>query len=262
MPDLRVAPHREPTRLDASSRDRSDYAPPQGMMPALPALPPDLRATIERNFAANPYTAGTSVSLSEACAIASAVAGLGLRQTIEIGFAAGGSASAVVAAKVYCGFTEKHVVLDPYQLSHSHGTGLEVIEMLGYRDALSWIADWSEVRLPHLIAAGERFDFVMIDGGHGRGQAMVDAYLGDRVLRTHGIMAIHDIYLESTAQSIRFLTEECGYRVVHCQPGTPNPARLAKHTMRLGRAYAFSMLRRCREGLALLQKTREYRGGY
>lgn len=222
----------------------------------LPDLDAALAERIASDYGRNPHTQDTSVSLAEANAIARCVAGFKLERTLEIGLAHAGSSAAIIAAKRHAGFQTKHVALDPYQRSHSESRGLEVLQALGYADDLDYREEFSERYLP---ASTEVFDFILVDGGHGLGQAMVDAFFSDRLLRIGGFMAVDDIYLKTTAQSLRYLIDECGYRVIN---GAPiKPLRALRHGARLGYDYA-RMVAPSVDGLAILQKTRDYRGGY
>ncbi|MEH1789728.1 MAG: class I SAM-dependent methyltransferase [Nostoc sp.] len=228
----------------------------------LPNLPSKLKAIIESDYANNPYTSGTSVSLPEALVIASVIDAFKLSQTLEIGLASAGSSAAILAAKSYGGCINSHIAIDPYQKTHSEGKGLKVLEKLGYIDRLEWVENLSESYLPEAIKSKKKFDFILIDGGHGLGQSMIDAYLADRALRVGGFIAIDDIYMKSTCNSIKFLTSECGYDVVDCRTTVLNFPRLLKHSFRLGFSYAKMMVSRCSDSLVVLQKVKDYYGGY
>ncbi|BCL35197.1 class I SAM-dependent methyltransferase [Nostoc sp. MS1] len=227
-----------------------------------PRLPLELQQTIERDYANNPYTSGTSVSLSESLVMASLVNHFQLASTLEIGLASGGSAAAIIAAKSYFKCNDLHIAIDPYQKTHSGSTGLRVIEQLGYIDHLEWVEDLSEFYLPKVILSEKKFDFILIDGGHGLGQSMIDAYFSDRLLRIGGFIAIDDIYMISTCNSIKFLINECGYQVINSRLGLPNIPRLIKHSLRLGFNYSSTMSSKCSDALVILQKVKEYYGGY
>lgn len=228
----------------------------------LPTPPSELIAIVESDYTRNPYTSGTSVSLSEALVIASLVNGFKLSQTLEIGLASGGSCAAILAAKNYCGCIGSHIAVDPYQKSHSESKGLKVLDQLGYTDKFEWVERTSEFYLPKAIETEKKFDFILIDGGHGLGQATVDAYFADRLLRIGGFIAIDDIYIKSTYNSVNFLVEECGYEVVACNTALPNFPRIIKHGFRLDFKYAKMMVSRCVDALVVLQKVKGYYGGY
>lgn len=222
----------------------------------LPPLDMALEARIASDYSRNLYTQDTSVSLLEANAIARCVAGFKLEHTLEIGLAHAGSSAAIIAAKRHAGFTTKHVALDPYQRTHSDSRGLSVLQELGYANDLEHLEEFSERYLPASTAV---FDFILIDGGHGLGQAMVDAFFSDRLLRVGGFIAVDDIYMKTTAQSLRYLIGECGYRVV--KSAAYRPLHSIRHGLRLGHDYV-RMVGHSVDGLAILQKTRDYRGGY
>ena len=228
----------------------------------LPNLPPELKAIVERDYTNNLYTSGTSVSLNEALVISAIVYGFKLSLTLEIGLASAGSCAAILAAKNYFGCLDLHVAIDPYQKTHSDGKGLEMLESMGYIDQVRWIENSSESYLPKAIESEKKFDFILIDGGHGLGQSMIDAYFADRILRVGGFLAIDDIYIKSTCNSIKFLTDECGYDVIDCRTNLLNVPRLIKHSFRLGFGYAKMMVSKCNDALVILQKQKDYYGGY
>jgi len=224
--------------------------------------PSELITIVKNNYDSNPYTSGTSVSLAESLVIASLVNEFKLSQTLEIGLASGGSCSAILAAKEYCGCIGSHIAIDPYQKSHSDSKGLKVLENLGYNDKVEWIECSSEIYLPKAVESKQKFDFILIDGGHGLGQAMIDAYFADRILKIGGYIAIDDIYMKSTRNSINFLVKECGYNVVDCNTAIPNFLRIIKHGFYLDFNYARTMVSKCVDALVILQKVQDYYGGY
>jgi hypothetical protein len=229
------------------------------MSVVLPELPTDLRIKIQEHYKSNPYSASvTSVSLEEALVIASAVYSFRLARTLEIGFAAAGSSTAVLAAKMHAGLLRRHVAVDPYQRTLSASGGLKVIERLGYSDQLELIEDWSEHYLPKAAEASDLYDLIVVDGGHGMGQAVVDAYYCDRLLPVGGFIAIDDIYLRSTAYSIEFLVNEANYEIVDCRPGWHNPLSLLKRGLRCGYGITRALMSKSVDGLALLRKAKEH----
>jgi predicted O-methyltransferase YrrM len=228
----------------------------------LPTPPKNLQDAVEQCYKSNPYTSGTSLSLQEVLVIASAIAEFKPERTLEIGLAHAGSTTAILTAKKHFALDGIHYAVDPYQKTHSASRGLEVLEKLGFNESFQWIEDWSENYLPQAIEAGELFDFILVDGGHGLGQAMVDAYFADRLLRIGGLMAIDDIYMETTCQSIKYLVNECKYEILNCQPSLYNVLRFPKISRRLGASYAKDLLSKSVDGLVLLRKTQDYHGGY
>jgi len=232
------------------------------MILTLSPLPNDLKEIIEQDYNNNPYTSGTSLSLQEVLTIASLISEFKPQRTLEIGLAHGGSAAAIIASKKYFDIKDIHCAIDPYQKTHSDSRGLDVIEKLGLSNLLDWVEDWSEKYLPKVVETGIYFDFILIDGGHGLGQAMVDAYFADRLLQVGGFIAIDDIYMKTTAESIKYLVKECKYEIVNCQPNLRNLIRFPKISARLGISYATDLLSKSVDALVVMRKTQEYYGGY
>lgn len=105
-------------------------------------------------------------------------------------------------------------------------------------------------------------DLVLIDGGHTSGQAMVDAYFADRSLKAGGIVVIDDIFMKTTAKSVNYLVEECGYSVINTRTSNLSLLRVLRRSARLGIKYAFTHTFFGTDAIAVMQKKRDFRGGY
>ena len=230
-------------------------------MSELLSVPPELERIIRDNYRKNRLSQTGAVSLEESIVIASAVYRYKPQLTLEIGFASGVSAAAVLAAKAFANISEAHIVVDPYQNSHSNSVGLKYVDELGYSERLILVNELSENYLPRIVA-DKKFDFILIDGGHSSGQAMVDAYFADRCLHLGGIVMIDDIYMRSTANSIRYLVDECGYEIIRSNNKRPSFIRIARRSARLGIRFALAHTFRSTNALAILRKSREFFGGY
>src|SRR4051812_38595532 len=75
-------------------------------------------------------------------------------------------------------------------------------------DPLRYLCERSEVALPALAAAGERFDVALIDGAHNWPTVFVDFCYLNMMLPAGGRLLIDDIQLYSVAQLYRLLLEQ------------------------------------------------------
>ena len=226
-----------------------------------PQLPSDLEHTIRRNYTNDQRSNAGSISMEEAIAIASVIYRYRPQFTLEIGFASGSSAAAIIATKKHLNIVKPHVVLDPYQVTHSNSVGVRYIRELGFSEDIVIVEELSEIYMSKLIDK-EVCDLVLIDGGHTSGQAMVDAYFADRSLKAGGIVVIDDIFMKTTAKSVNYLVEECGYSVINTRTSNLSLLRVLRRSARLGIKYAFTHTFFGTDAIAVMQKKRDFRGGY
>lgn len=123
----------------------------------------------------------------------------GLRRTLEIGFAYGKSGAYIMSAT-----RSRHVAIDPWQASFDD-RGLKNIEKLGLGAELVLHRDYSHAVLPALLKAGERFDFVFIDGDHKFDSIFVDFYYADLLLERGGFIVLDDTWMRSTSLVASFV---------------------------------------------------------
>lgn len=199
----------------------------------------------------------SSLQKIEALALASLVVSVAPADSLEIGFAEGGSCAAITAARKSRGLAQKHIVLDPYQETHSDRSGLLEMERLGLADGFKWIPERSENYLNAAVSNGRQFDFIFDDGGHDIGQAVTDAFYIAKALRPGGIAVFHDGLLFSTATAVRHLINECGFSIVRLAGDnwSVRLARRIRYSRRLGFWYARCIIPfMCRSLVALRAK--------
>lgn len=121
-------------------------------------------------------------------------------RTLEVGLAFGASALAFAASHTGC-----HVAIDPYQKTTWDSVGLLAIERAGLAGRFEFRDGPSAIELPKALAAGERYDFVYVDGSHLFEDVFVDAYYGARLLREGGLIAFDDCTDPHVAKVLRFL---------------------------------------------------------
>lgn len=116
-------------------------------------------------------------------------------RTLEIGLAFGAS------TLVFCSehhrlehdAARQHTALDPYQpYPMLDEAGVYAVERAGLAGFLDYRPEFSEFVLPRLLAAGERYDFIYIDGSHLFENVLLDAFYSARLLNDGAWMALDD----------------------------------------------------------------------
>ena len=146
-----------------------------------------------------------------------------VEKSLEIGLAYGFSAIWIMDALPKCG---SHTAIDPFQASTWSGVGATQANRLRGR-RFQLIEDYSIHALSDLIRAGERFDFVFIDGNHRFDDVLVDFYLSDQILKPGGVLALDDIWMPSIRTVASFVLTNRAYEPIRQRSG--RMAVLRKH---------------------------------
>ncbi len=201
------------------------------------------------------FLSQTSLRKDECLALYKVVSEYLPNKTLEVGFALGASAIAIIEAKTDHQILEKHIVLDPFQSALSNNVGLLNVAKAGFGNNVILHEDYSENYLNMLHNSHQKLDFVFIDGNHSIGQAVTDAFLADKVLEKKGIIGIHDSLLFSTAASIRYLINDHGYTLIAAPKiNFKNFVRKIKYLNSLGRWYCKTVLPYLNGSIIFLQK--------
>jgi predicted O-methyltransferase YrrM len=99
-----------------------------------------------------------------------------------------------------------HVAVDPFQRTQWGGAALVNLEKAGLRDLVEWVPKKSYEALPELLARGERFQLVFIDGMHLYDYTLVDLFYADLLLEPGGVVVIDDLALRAVAELMRYVT--------------------------------------------------------
>ena len=118
---------------------------------------------------------------------------------LEIGFASGVSSLAILTALAENDNGGRLTSLDAWQTTGFRSAGLHNVSRAGFGDRHRWVEAPDYVAMPRLLAEGERFDLVYIDGNHAIEFVILDAFYADLLLDVGGQMAFND----------------CGHRPVH-----------------------------------------------
>lgn len=116
-------------------------------------------------------------------------------RTLEIGLAFGASTLVFCSEHQRMGHepAKQHVALDPYQpYPMLDEAGVHAVDRAGLSGFLDYRPEFSEFALPRLLEAGERFEFIYIDGSHLFENVFVDVFYSARLLDDGGWMALDD----------------------------------------------------------------------
>lgn len=198
----------------------------------------------------------TSPSESETVTLARLAYSRRPAASLEIGLALAASCIGIAAVRDHHSFGRKHVALDPFQQTRSGSVGLLEIERAGLKDSVRWVAEKSEDYLAAALARGERYDFIFIDGAHGMGQVVTDAFMSNRVLNSGGVLVFHDGLLFSTLTAVKYLVEECHYSLIRLPSDSNIKATLrrVRYLPSLGSWYAMNVIPKMHGSLVALRK--------
>jgi predicted O-methyltransferase YrrM len=128
---------------------------------------------------------------------------------LEIGLANGASALAILASiKQFAVETYQHTAIDPFQNSSWQCVGLCSLQTAGLQNSFRFIGDPSSQALPRLVEAGDRFDFIYVDGSHSYDNVFVDYYYCVRLLKRNGVMLFDDCSTTDVAEVLQFIVRQ------------------------------------------------------
>lgn len=168
------------------------------------------------------------VSPEEGALLAKAIALTGATRTLEIGCGYGVSTLYILNALHRAG-GGYHTAIDPSQRTTTefsrtwHGIGLANVERAGYGDRFRLHEGPSHSVLPRLLAAGERYEVVLIDGWHTFDYVLVDFFFSDLLLAPSGIVVFDDTDRQSIREVCRYVLTNRAYEIVGEATGTERP---------------------------------------
>jgi predicted O-methyltransferase YrrM len=136
------------------------------------------------------------------------------RQTLEIGMAMGVSTLAILEATSEA----THAAIDPNQTSEAsdgwRGIGLANVERSGFSSRFTLIEEPSFTALPRVLARGDRYDLILIDGWHSFDHTFIDFFYSDLLLRDGGILVIDDWGMPQVWMVTKFIDEHKHYQKI------------------------------------------------
>jgi hypothetical protein len=118
------------------------------------------------------------------------------QRTLEIGLSHGGSALVLAEGG-------DHTAIDPHQAVGWDNTGIAALRRAGL--SIDFRPERSEFALPRMLAAGDSFDLIYVDGSHLLEDVFIDAHYGIRLLRMRGIIAFDDSINPHVRKVLAFL---------------------------------------------------------
>lgn len=134
-------------------------------------------------------------------------------RTLEIGMAQGLSSLFMCQAHFDDG-AGIHTAVDPRQSSEWRSIGLANVRRAGLEGFFRFIEAGSDAALPDLIAAGEEFDLIFIDGKHLFDFVLVDFYFSDKLIRPGGCVVFHDYWMPAIRKALSFVLANRKYKVI------------------------------------------------
>lgn len=151
---------------------------------------------------------------------------LNAKRTLEVGMAMGCSTLSILEGQTS---DSLHTAIDPNQTLEGaygwYGIGLESVKRAGYSDRFHLIEQPSHLALPQLLAAGEQYDFILIDGWHSYDYTFIDYFYSDLLLKDGGILVIDDWRMPQVYQVTRFIETHKPYEKLG--PKATNPLELS-----------------------------------
>ena len=144
--------------------------------------------------------------------------------SVEVGLAFGISSLFICEALAQVQ-AERHIIIDPYQLSYWKGIGLNNLKKAGYEKLIDFKEVSSHRALPQLEAEGVKIDFAFVDGWHTFDYVLMEFFYIDRLLRVGGVVAFDDTFYRSIRKVCRYIITNRAYTVIpdSSSPKTPKP---------------------------------------
>ena len=135
-------------------------------------------------------------------------------RTLETGFAFGLSGLWIVLGALRGGArAPRHLAVDPFQTAAYGGAGRASFAAVGLGEALSVDERGSELALPELLRAGERFDLAFIDGSHLFEHVLLDLFYLARLVRPGGLVMVDDTWMPAVRAAVDYFVRNVGLRL-------------------------------------------------
>jgi predicted O-methyltransferase YrrM len=174
-------------------------------------LPAVLQAALREgrtlNAAGEETPLHSNVSVHEAESLYRAVTALRPQTSVEIGFALGVSATAILQGLADAG-DGRHHIIDPFQ-ERFGDAGLAMVERAGLSSRMQFHRQFAEEVVPGLPA----LQFAFIDSSHLFDLTIHEFVMVDKKLDDGGVIAFHDLWMPSLQKFIRHLLANRSYRV-------------------------------------------------
>ena len=106
-----------------------------------------------------------------------------------------------------------HTAIDPAQREGFKSVGLLNIDRAGLDRQFRFFELNSYEILPRLLAQGERFDFIFIDGMHVYDYVLVDFFFADLLLKPKGYIMFDDLWMPSIRPAVMYVLRNRHYQM-------------------------------------------------
>lgn len=117
-----------------------------------------------------------------------------VRNTLEIGLSFGGSCLTLAATHRDLGNAPnyQHTAIDPFQSTVWDDTARVALEKADLQEYVDIFEGFSYAILPKLLAKGQKFDLVYIDGSHLFEDVFIDFFHSNKLLNQRGLILFDD----------------------------------------------------------------------
>lgn len=182
-----------------------------------------------------PTTFNSAISREDCLLIERMIASCGATSAVEVGMAFGISTLAIAGA-LSRQPGARLVSLDPHQSTGWKGAGLHLIQRAGLGSVVELIEEPSQLALPRLAAAKERFGFAFIDGWHTFDHTLVDFFFIDMLLSPGGIVMLDDVGYPAIDGVVRFILANRDYELLEVRRYHENASRALRMRRAIKRA--------------------------
>jgi predicted O-methyltransferase YrrM len=155
------------------------------------------------------------------------------RRALEVGMASGTSSLVILGALSRNGDDIRLTSIDPFQRTWFGNDGIERLRANGLLERHHLLEEPDYLALPKLLAAQERFDFILVDGYHSFDYTLVDIFFADLLLEPGGVLAVHDSSWPAVFKVLQFLETQKDYHRLSPPPFLKLEGALRKAIRRL-----------------------------
>lgn len=152
------------------------------------------------------------IAIREAEALSNMVRDVDAKYSAETGVAYGLSTLAMCGAQDKSK-THVHFGVDPCQYTEHGGSAIAALNKAGLQNRFRLLEGPSHLMLPDLIRQNITLDCAFIDGWHTFDYTLVDFFLIDKMLRTGGLLGLHDMDMPSKQKVLKFILTHRDYEV-------------------------------------------------
>ncbi len=144
---------------------------------------------------------------------------------VEVGCAYGISSLYICSALAEVGDAH-HTIIDPFQREWKN-IGILNLKRAGF-NFFSLLEELSEIALPGLLKAGEKFNFAFIDGWHTFDHVLLDFFYINRMLDVGGVIVFHDVDMPGIKKLLRYILNYPSYELIGSVEGVTYPVSIKR----------------------------------